>query len=568
MEKKDHAGPRSLPADELREAIARLEHRVSRLETRLEMREVPNLDGPAVAAEPPPEPGGLEFRIGEVYLSQVGIVALLIGMGFLAAYLYTILPPAPASLGAYLLTGLAFLFAWLLRARSPRLIKALAAGGLLLLYFATVRLHFFGSRPLVASPGAGLVLAALAVAAQAAISIRLRSQFLGAVTLACGCATGLIADGTHLTLCALLATSALAAVLRLRQGWDQAAVFAVFVVYAAHLEWLIGNPLLDHPVKLRADGLARLGYLFGYAILFAGANLFRSRKLAYEWSNIILSFFNAAGFYLICLLVTFTYPREEMAALNLTASLFLLGEALAYWLMRRSFYSASFYAMTGFFALSVAIIARFDAPPRFALLTWQAVLVILTGIWFRSRIITLGNLFIFLGVYCFYRFSEPTSPWVELNYAAVSILSVKLLGAHQGAMDYKTEVIRNAYLVTTFFVLPYGLYLAVPSPMVSVSWLGTSLLYFTLSFILRNRKFRWMGILNFLLVLGRVFLVDLSRLDLIYRIVSFLALGTVLLGVSVAYGRRSRGRRPIEAKAPLAGSGEGIVGGGNYTTPR
>jgi uncharacterized membrane protein len=67
-----------------------------------------------------------------------------------------------------------------------------------------------------------------------------------------------------------------------------------------------------------------------------------------------------------------------------------------------------------------------------------------------------------------------------------------------------------------------------------------SIFYFAMSFLLVNRKYRWMGILNFLLVLGRVFLVELASLDLVYRVVSFMGLGLVLLLVSMAYARRPR----------------------------
>jgi uncharacterized membrane protein len=49
---------------------------------------------------------------------------------------------------------------------------------------------------------------------------------------------------------------------------------------------------------------------------------------------------------------------------------------------------------------------------------------------------------------------------------------------------------------------------------------------------------RWQALALFGLLVGKVFLYDLSMLDKAYRIASFFALGTALLAVSFYYQRR------------------------------
>lgn len=63
----------------------------------------------------------------------------------------------------------------------------------------------------------------------------------------------------------------------------------------------------------------------------------------------------------------------------------------------------------------------------------------------------------------------------------------------------------------------------------------------------RNRLLRWMALLLLGVTIVKVFLVDLSSLDQIYRVISFVVLGAILLAVSFLYQR---------AQKRLAGGGE------------
>src|ERR1041384_6245910 len=77
----------------------------------------------------------------------------------------------------------------------------------------------------------------------------------------------------------------------------------------------------------------------------------------------------------------------------------------------------------------------------------------------------------------------------------------------------------------------------------SILWTGyaSALLFFGLRE--KSALVRWQGLALFGLVVGKVFLYDLSFLDKGYRILSFFVLGAVLLGVSFSYTRKTARER-------------------------
>jgi uncharacterized membrane protein len=68
-------------------------------------------------------------------------------------------------------------------------------------------------------------------------------------------------------------------------------------------------------------------------------------------------------------------------------------------------------------------------------------------------------------------------------------------------------------------------------------WAALALVIFAAGFVLRERIYRWSGLTVLACALGRVALSDIWRLELIYRILSFMALGVVLLVLGFIYNK-------------------------------
>ena len=78
----------------------------------------------------------------------------------------------------------------------------------------------------------------------------------------------------------------------------------------------------------------------------------------------------------------------------------------------------------------------------------------------------------------------------------------------------------------------------------SAIWLVYGAILMTIGFQRRSSFVRWQSLILIALTICKVFLYDFSQLGGSYRIVSFIALGAVLLGISFIYQRDWLGLSP------------------------
>jgi uncharacterized membrane protein len=71
----------------------------------------------------------------------------------------------------------------------------------------------------------------------------------------------------------------------------------------------------------------------------------------------------------------------------------------------------------------------------------------------------------------------------------------------------------------------------------TASWSVLALVLFTVGMILRERVYRWLGLTVLAFALGRIVIFDVWKLETLYRILSFMALGVVLLVFGFIYNK-------------------------------
>jgi uncharacterized membrane protein len=86
-------------------------------------------------------------------------------------------------------------------------------------------------------------------------------------------------------------------------------------------------------------------------------------------------------------------------------------------------------------------------------------------------------------------------------------------------------------------VLTAMLYHQFPGGWLTTAWGIEGLALLILGFPLRERVFRLEGLTLLLFCILKLFLYDLRNLETLFRILSFIALGLILLGVSLLYTR-------------------------------
>ncbi|MGH7969539.1 MAG: DUF2339 domain-containing protein, partial [Limisphaerales bacterium] len=71
----------------------------------------------------------------------------------------------------------------------------------------------------------------------------------------------------------------------------------------------------------------------------------------------------------------------------------------------------------------------------------------------------------------------------------------------------------------------------------TASWSLLALALFTCGILLRERVYRWLGLGILACAVGRVVVFDVWKLETLYRILSFMALGIVLLVLGFIYNK-------------------------------
>jgi len=323
--------------------------------------------------------------------------------------------------------------------------------------------------------------------------------------------------------------------LKIKYDWDNLIFYGIVFSYLTHFLWFINNPLMGKAIQTITEPQVNLIFILLYLLVFAAGNLFRKKQLTENFAVSLVSALNVLLGYGLYSIITLSLKPEYLFIYHFIASILLLTLSFLFWIKEKSKYSTFIYAMSGYLALSISIIAQFKPPELFIWLCWQSLLVVSTAVWFRSKFIVLANFIIYIIIFIAYLFIVGKAYLVSISFGIVALLSARILNWKKDRLELKTEQMRNAYLLAALFIIPYALFFAMPEGLISVSWILVAVLYYILSLILKNKKYRWMSLLTFLLTIIYVLIIGLTSNDPLYKIISFVALGGVLISISVIY---------------------------------
>ncbi len=519
--------------------MANLDARLSRIERHLNFEPLEDKEKTNVVVDEPepPQRETLELKIGLYWFAKAGIAALITGIAFLLLQPYHDLHPAFAPILGFILSGSVLLSSRYLRKSSPFLSGYLRGGGLVLFFFATLRLHYFSEHPVLIDRTPEVVLLLLIATISLIISIRQSSVYLTAVTLMMGYATALLSEQMYSFLMITTVTSLLVLYLSIKYKWYILVIYGIILTYFTHLVWLINNPVVGNPIELRTSPYGSVLFVLFFVLIFASATYFREKAPKENSIVILSSLLNCLVGYGLYLAMTVAEFQDRLPLSHLIASVMFIILAMIFWLRENSRYQTFFYAMTGYAALSVAIVAQFKTPDSFIWLCWQSLLVVSTAVWFRSKFIVVTNFFIYTVIFITYLAVAGTVSVTSLSFGMVALLSARVLNWQRHRLELKTDRMRTAYLVAAFFIFPYALYHTVPPDYISLSWLAVAISYYVISLILKNMKYRWMALFTFILTALYLLIVGIIKLEPTSRIISLLILGMVLLAISFIYAR-------------------------------
>jgi uncharacterized membrane protein len=130
-----------------------------------------------------------------------------------------------------------------------------------------------------------------------------------------------------------------------------------------------------------------------------------------------------------------------------------------------------------------------------------------------------------------------------LNYRTLNslIIVATLYVLHAAATAYEKYLsefeknVRDAFAVVASAVLVLFTWFEVSKRLTTMFWSIEGVLILITGLLTGKRVLRLTGIIIMLLAILRIFLIDLSFLETIYRIASFIVLGALLMGISFLY---------------------------------
>jgi hypothetical protein len=537
--------------EDLVKRIADLESRVSHIENKLVIAKAKStpIEHEAVGPEMPEiglNGAALESRFGEFGLAWLGNIVLLFGIIFLVQYFqrsgFHLAAPA---FGYVSVIGL-FSISWFLRNTHMNMATIFRLNAYILLFFITLQLHYFTKEPLISSATGGLILLLAVTLFQGIVAIRRNSEGLAALAFIMMAVTSIVSDSTHIMLPLAVIISASAVYFMYRYSWWRLLIFSIFLVYLINLIWLIHNPIMGHPLEvLKVHGFGFI-YLFIIAALFSSVALIKERETYSENMALTAIILNGIGFSLLLALFVQSFFKTDYIALFASIAVFCMIYSVI--LQTKSSWKviASLYALYGFVALSVTVYGIYGFPKAYFLLSLQSLLVVSMALWFRSRVIVVMNTALLVILLITYLSTSHSVNSANISFALVALVTARTLNWKKQLLQIKTEMLRNVNLITGFFMVLYALYRLVPAPYVTLSWTCAAILYFILSFAMHNKKYRYLALATMVATALYLFIVDLARVEIIFRVVAFLFLAALSIVLSLYYTKRRNKKLEFE----------------------
>ncbi|MEI7830104.1 MAG: hypothetical protein WCI31_10055 [Prolixibacteraceae bacterium] len=479
-----------------------------------------------------------ESKVFEHGLAWIGSAVLLLGMMFTMLFVNNAFGGITSFILGISSAALTFFLSGLLKKSLSYMAFMFTICAHLLIYYALLRLHFFTENPVLSNLWLTIVLMLGSVSFLMYKADVAKSQLMGFIAYFLLILTALLTDQTQVTLALFVVGTAAVLYFLNRNGWDTLLILSIFMVYIGHTIWLIGNPLMGHPASAVVNPQFNLFYLFLYGAIYSVVPFLKQNgKISAEVCNATI-ILNSIAFSVLLMLIVLTFYTKSYIFIFLAISIGCLLYAILLNYKVDSRFDSFFYVNFGFMALSIAVYGNSDLPGSFLFLAWQSMVVLAIAIWFRSNLIVLMNTALFTIILIAYLIMTKSIDSYNISFTFIAIASARILNWQQNRLELKTGSIRSFYLVITFFVMLYTLYNAVAIDYVTISWGLAAVAYMIMSVILKNIKYRWLAFLTLLAAVVHLFMFDISKMGVGYRIVAFIFVGLTILGVSFYYTKK------------------------------
>lgn len=489
----------------------------------------------------PNSENGMETKIGEFGLAWLGSIVLLFGISFLTQYIQGLGQPLFSTVFGYIAAAIVFYISYKFKNSFYNLSDKFYIISHILVYYVTLRLYYYTSFPLFSDEIIPFIFLLIISSIHVYIIFKRKSEFFGAISLILLIVTTFITSYTQLSFSLITITSLISMFFVCKYQWWKQLFLFQFLTYLFFLFWYLNNQA-NLPNILPSDNYA-LVYLFFIVSTFSFITLIKQSEKINNAVVFISVITNGFLFSLSLALFVLSYYINNYIGVFASVSLICL--LFSVFLKKYSDwkFTPAFYALYGFVTLSISVYGIFGLPLVFLLLSIQSLLVVSMGVWFKSRIIVVMNFFLFISLITTYLFTSESINSINFSFAAVALISARVINWKKERLDIQTNLLRNIYLIVAFFAVLYSLYQACPSNYVTLSWVVAAIVYFVSSLLLKNTKYRLMAIFTMLAAIFHLFIVDLAVIDMVYRILAFMFVAVISIAISVYYSKRKHSEK-------------------------
>lgn len=543
ISKPDHAGNSTL--HELSEKLLALEQRVKKLELNA------HTDYPLSKMEVESESDGLSFKFygkgnlqleshfGEYGLAWLGNIVLFFGITFFVQYLQINSFKIISSFFGFASVIGIFFLAYYLQNSNFYMAKIFKLNAYILVYYVTLKLHFFNDNPIISNETVSLTLLIMVSAVFLFLSIRKKYASLAGLSIILLTVTAILSDSTHVMLSLATILSILGVVLLYKYGWIRLVFLSIFMAYTIILFWMINNPLMGHQMQIVSNHQYSYLYIYAIAAIFSLIALMPPKEESYSSVGIIGSILlNGLGFVFLISLLIYSFFSENYILPSGLIAFYCIVYSFILKLHSKWQVTAALYALFGFVTLSICIYAYYGFPRAYFLLAIQSLLVVSMAIWFRSKFIVIMNSLLFITLLMVYLSTSAADNTMNISFSFVALATARILNWKKERLTIRTEFIRNFYLLIAFPMVLYTLYHFISNQYITLSWTMLALLYFVLSIILKNTKYRYMALGSMIAAALYLFIIDLARIELIFRVFALLFLSLISIGLSLYYTKK------------------------------
>ncbi len=527
-----------------------LEERIKEIEKKVGIESIETNETTSISEaqtaeiEPQKEKASIESRVGGYGLALLGNIVLLFGIIFISQYIQVSGYPLYSAIFGFVSVAGIFLLSNYLKKTITYMSSMFNIFGNLLLYFVVLRLHFYVDKPLITNYIIGIILILAVIGYLVFYAFRKKSELYAGIAIGLSVATAVISNTTHLMLSLLILVSAGSVYLLYKFEWKKLTVISIILVYFSFLYWLLNYiSLVKHANVAVAHNYSHY-YLLVCAGIFSMLNLIPPKDKInknYIFTSVLI---NGIAFTMVLIEYVFTFFKDNYTGLFIIISIYCIVFSIILHSYSKWKFSPAMYSLFGFSAISVFIYGFFGLPLSYFYLSIESLLVVSMALWFRSKTIVSMNTGLFLMFLMSYLFTSEYDTTINYSFALAALITARVINWKKERLEIQTEILRNLYLIVAFFMIPFALHESVPDKYVTLSWTIAAIAYFLLSIILKNVKYRLMAIFTMIAAAAYLFLVDLSKISIIYKIIAFLFLAVISISISIYYSRQRK--KPVK----------------------